>query len=173
MNEALPSPTPVPIHDITGPVWVFPYPVWMVAVAAAAVLAALGLLLWLVFRKRKARPLTPRERALAALAEIRREPSAGDSHVFGIRVSDALRAYVRDQYGLDAVTRTSVEFLEAMRDHVAFTDNERAALSEFLESADLLKYARLEAGSDERQALLDIAGRFVRGEHAVSTEAAR
>ena len=60
-----------------------------------------------------------------------------------------LRTYIRDQHGLDAVTRTSVEFLEVLRDNAAFTHNEKAALSEFLESVDLLKYARLPAAADD------------------------
>ncbi len=86
--------------------------------------------------------LTARERALAALRELRGEASEADPYGFGVRVSDALRTYIRDQHGLDAVTRTSVEFLEVLRDNAAFTDNEKAAISEFLESVDLLKYAR-------------------------------
>ena len=82
-----------------------------------------------------------------------------------MKVSDALRTYIRDQHGLDAVTRTSMEFLEALRDNAAFSDNEKAALSEFLESVDLLKYARqCPPAADDIQSLLDIAERLVRGE---------
>jgi hypothetical protein len=90
-----------------------------------------------------------------------------------VKISDALRTYIRDQHGLDALTRTSVEFLEALRENAAFTDNEKAALSEFLESVDLLKYARLPAAADDIQSLLDIAERLVRGENATQTTAAK
>jgi hypothetical protein len=51
----------------------------------------------------------------------------------------------------------------------AFTDNEKAALSEFLESVDLLKYARQSAGAEEIRSLLEIAERLVRGEKATQT----
>ena len=55
----------------------------------------------------------------------------------------------------------------------AFTDNEKAALSEFLESVDLLKYARQSAAADDIRALLEIAERLVRGEGATQTTVTR
>ncbi|MEI6339210.1 MAG: DUF4381 domain-containing protein [Verrucomicrobiota bacterium] len=164
MMPTQPSAPPAPIHDIAGPVAFFPYPVWVVILAAFGVLAVIGLFVWLTRRKRTARPLTPRQRALAAIEELRRQGAEAEPYAFGVRVSDALRAYIRDQYGLDAVTRTSVEFLEALRNNPAFTANEKGALSGFLESVDLLKYARLSAGADEIKALLDLAERLVHGE---------
>jgi hypothetical protein len=172
MMPAAPPPTPAPIHDIAGPVWLFPYPVWMVIVAALAFLALVGLSFWLTRRKHPARMLTPRERALKAIEDWRRE-APDDSYGFGIKVSDALRTYIRDQHGLDALTRTSVEFLEVLRGDPAFTDNEKAALSEFLESVDLLKYARQSAAADDIRALLEIAERLVRGEGATQTTVTR
>ncbi len=173
MMPTPPQPTPAPIHDIAGPVWLFPYPVWVVVAAALALLALIGLIFWLTRRKRPAALRTPRQRALAALEELRREGPEADSYAFGVKISGALRTYIRDQHGLDALTRTSVEFLEALRENAAFTDNEKAALSEFLESVDLLKYARLPAAADDIQSLLDIAERLVRGENATQTTAAK
>lgn len=169
MMPAIAQPTPAPIHDIAGPVWFFPYPAWMVVAAALAFLALVALLFWLTRRRRPVALLTPRQRALQALEQLRREAPEADSYSFGVKVSDALRTYIRDQHGLDAVTRTSIEFLEILRDNPAFTDNEKAALSDFLESVDLLKYARLPAAADDIQALLDIAERLVRGEQTAST----
>lgn len=168
MTPAIPPPTPAPIHDIAGPVWFFPYPVWMVVAAGLAFLALVGLLFWLTRRRRPAPVLTPRERALKALGQLRGEAPESDSYGFGIKVSDALRTYIRDQHGLDALTRTSIEFLEVLRENPAFTDNEKAALSEFVESVDLLKYARQSAAADEIRSLLEIAERLVRGEHAAA-----
>jgi hypothetical protein len=173
MMPSMPQPTPAPLHDIAGPVWLFPYPVWTVVVAALAFLVLIGLVFWLTRRKRPAPVQTPRQRALAALEALRREGPAADSYAFGVKVSDALRTYIRDQHGLDALTRTSVEFLEALRENAVFTDNEKAALSEFLESADLLKYARLPATAEDIQSLLAIAERLVRGENAIQATAAR
>ena len=156
--------TPAPIHDIAGPVWFFPYPAWMVVAAGLAFLALVGLIFWYTRRRRPAPVLSARERALAALRELRGEASEVDPYGFGVRVSDALRTYIRDQHGLDAVTRTSVEFLEVLRDNAAFTSNEKGAISEFLESVDLLKYARQAAAAEEIRTLLELAERVVRGE---------
>jgi hypothetical protein len=167
-TQPQPSATPAPIHDIAGPVWFFPYPMWMVFAAVAGLLVLTGLIIWLVRRARRARALTPKERALAALTDLQREGGEADPYAFGVRVSDALRAYIRDQHGLDAVTRTSLEFLATLRDNAVFTENEKAALAEFLESADLLKYARQSAGAEEIQTLLSIAERLVRGEKAAA-----
>ncbi len=173
MMPTPPQPTPAPIHDIAGPVWLFPYPVWLVVAAALALLTLIGLVFWLTRRKHPAPVQTPRQRALAALEQLRREGPETDPYAFGVEISDALRTYIRDQHGLDALTRTSVEFLEVLRENAVFTENEKAALSEFLESVDLLKYARLPAAADDIQSLLDIAERLVRGASAILISAAK
>jgi hypothetical protein len=173
MNPPTAPATPAPIHDIAGPVWFFPYPIWMAVAAGLALLILVGLLFWFTRRKRPDPVLGARERALAALRDLRGEASETDPYGFGVRVSDTLRTYVRDQHGLDAVTRTSVEFLEVLRDNAAFSDNEKAAISEFLESVDLLKYARQAAAAAEIQVLLEIAERVVRGESPPQTVVAR
>lgn len=164
MNPTQPAPTPVPIHDITGGLWFFPYPIWVLLVGVLVLGGLIGLVIWLARRARPAKPLTPRQRALRALEELRREGSNADAYAFGVKVSDALRTYIRDQHGQDAVTRTSIEFLESLRNNPVFTDNEKAALAEFLEAVDLLKYARLAAGPEEIQTLLELGERLVQGE---------
>jgi Domain of unknown function (DUF4381) len=174
-NQApqIPQATPAPIHDIAGPLWIFPYPVWMVVLIGLGFLVILGFLIWLLRRRAPVRPLTPRERAQAAIESLRKEGGEGDPYAFGVKVSDALRAYIRDQYKIDATTRTSVEFLESLRDNLVFSANEKAALAEFLESVDLLKYARQEAGSAEIRVLLEIADRLVQGEQPLDKTPAK
>lgn len=165
MNPAAPAPTPVPINDIVGPVWFFPWPVWVVVcVAVAALLLASGVAwgLYLLFTKKKAP--TVREKALAALESLRSTIAGADPYAFGVAVSDAIRNYIHEQHGLHATTQTSLEFLESIRTDPIFTDNEKAGLSVFLENTDLLKYARAEAGESEMIGLLETAGRLVRGE---------
>ncbi|MBE2202819.1 MAG: DUF4381 family protein [Chthoniobacterales bacterium] len=165
MNPAAPSSTPVPIHDIVGPVWFFPWPVWVVVTVSLGVLALVAILVWgvhSVLSRRK--PPTARERALGELEGLRSSVSGADPYAFGIQVSDAIRTYIHDQHGLQATTQTSLEFLEGLRGNPIFTDNEKAGLSVFLEKTDLLKYARAEAGESEMIGLLETAGRLVRSE---------
>ncbi|MFA7343991.1 MAG: DUF4381 family protein [Terrimicrobiaceae bacterium] len=165
MNPAAPAPTPVPIHDIVGPVWFFPWPAWAVACAAlGAVLVVAGLVWGLRSLLGRKKPPTAKERALAALEKLRSTVAGADPYAFGITVSDAIRNYIREQHGLHATTQTSLEFLESIAADPVFSGNEKAGLAVFLEKTDLLKYARAEAGESEMIGLLETAGRLVRAE---------
>ena len=166
MNPAAPSPTPAPLNDIVGPVWFWPYPLWMTLVAGFVVLLILAGLVWLLKKllTRKAVPLTNRQKALAALEALRSGIAGADPYAFGVTVSDAIRSYIRAEHRLGATTQTSLEFLNSIRSNPLFTDNEKSGLTVFLEKTDLLKFARAEAGEREMLDLLDIAARLVRGE---------
>ena len=166
MNPAAPSPTPAPLNDIVGPVWFWPYPLWMTIAAGVALLVILAGIVWLLKKLlvRKAVPLTNRQKALAALEGLRSGISGADPYTFGVTVSDSIRTYIRAEHRLGATTQTSLEFLNSIRGNALFTDNEKAGLTVFLEKTDLLKFARAEAGEREMLDLLDIAARLVRGE---------
>ena len=166
MNPAAPSPTPAPLNDIVGPVWFWPYPLWMTLVAGLVLLLIIAGFVWLLKKllTRKALPLTNRQKALAALEALRRAIAGADPYEFGVTVSDSIRSYIRAEHCLGATTQTSLEFLNSIRGNPLFTDNEKAGLTVFLEKTDLLKFARAEAGEREMLDLLDIAARLVRGE---------
>ena len=166
MNPAAPSPTPAPLNDIVGPVWFWPYPLWMTLVAGFVALLILAGLVWLLKKllTRKPVPLTNRQKALAALEALRSGIAGADPYAFGVTVSDAIRSYIRAEHRLGATTQTSLEFLNSIRSNPLFTDNEKSGLTVFLEKTDLLKFARAEAGEREMLDLLDIAARLVRGE---------
>ena len=166
MNPAAPSPTPASLNDIVGPVWFWPYPLWMTLVAGFVALLILAGLVWLLKKllTRKAVPLTNRQKALAALEALRSGIAGADPYAFGVTVSDAIRSYIRAEHRLGATTQTSLEFLNSIRSNPLFTDNEKSGLTVFLEKTDLLKFARAEAGEREMLDLLDIAARLVRGE---------
>ena len=166
MNPAAPSPTPAPLNDIVGPVWFWPYPLWMTLVAGFIALLILAGLVWLLKKllTRKAVPLTNRQKALAALEALRSGIAGADPYAFGVTVSDAIRSYIRAEHRLGATTQTSLEFLNSIRSNPLFTDNEKSGLTVFLEKTDLLKFARAEAGERDMLDLLDIAARLVRGE---------
>ena len=160
-----PAPTPAPIHDIVGPVWFLPWPLWMVICVAVGAVVLIGLSAWglkvLLTRKR---PLTIKERALASLETLRRNMAGAEPYAFGVAVSDAIRSYIHSQHGLPSTTKTSIEFLDSIRNNHVFTDNEKAGLAIFLEGTDLLKFARADAGESDMIGLLETAGRLVRGE---------
>lgn len=161
-----PTPTPVPLHDIVGPVWYWPYPLWMTLLGAVVLAAVLFLIYRLVkkYLTRKAPPLTNRQKALAALEKLRSGVSGADPYAFGVTVSNAIRRYIQAEYGLEATTQTSIEFLDTLRESPFFSDNEKDGLEVFLSKTDLLKFARSGAPETELLDLLDISARLVRGE---------
>lgn len=158
----MPQSTPAPIHDITGALAIPSYSVPLMIGGATALVVLALLALW-VFRLRTRKPqLTAKQKALAALASLSQAP--GEAYDFGIRVSEVLRTYIRDGFGLDAVNKTSIEFLSSLRDHQVFDTNEKASLAAFLEASDLIKFARKDAVYEELHMLLDTAKRLVNAE---------
>lgn len=155
------------IRDIAPPVDVFPYPVWMVVLAALGVALFVGLVAWVLWRwmkrRRAAPPPTPREVALGQLAELRHEVDTLNPQVFSDEVSKVLRTFLTRQFGLRATRQTSQEFLASLSGGGLFDDERKELLSCFLEKCDLIKFARAEAGAGESCELLDQAVAFVSG----------
>lgn len=164
MNTA--SPTPAPIHDIVGPVWFWPYPLWLTILAGIVALIVLGGILWglrkLLVRKKP--PLTPGQQALAGLDLLRSRIAGAEPYGFGVSVSDVIRGYIQSEHGLHATQQTSLEFLETIGASDVFSENEKAGIAVLLDRTDLLKFARAEAGEPEMLDLLETAVRLVRGE---------
>lgn len=149
------------IRDIKGLVPV-PHEWWwlwaLLAVAAAIVVA-----LWLWRRRKKpvtAPPIvpvvTPLERALRAFQQLRTENPPVE--VFYTRLSDIVRQYIEGQFGLRAPERTTEEFLN----EAPLPPQQMALLGDFLRESDLVKFARLRPGDEDRQRAFTAAEKFVR-----------
>lgn len=157
--------TPPLLEPMHGPVdipWLEP---WQWALLAGAGLLAVAVFVrWLVGRLRR-RPVvvppTPREKAVAALAAARATMDSASPYAFSILISDILRTYAAEQFQVAATTQTSPEFLAALVRRAAVSETDRIALAAFLETCDLVKFARADAGPAECGRLLDEAGAFV------------
>ena len=102
----------------------------------------------MALRRRKRRPVeprrqTPEEIAQAALALLLAEnlPARGLVKEFYLRLTGIVRQYVEDTTGIRAPEQTTEEFLRDMRSRAVFPPERSARLAEFLEAADLVKYA--------------------------------
>ena len=168
LGQAQGSPTPPEIRDIRPPLDVFPYPMWMIVTAgviAMAVLVLIGILIGRAIRNLpKAPPPTPREIALRKLEEAGTRVGDIEPYAFSILVSDILREYVSERFGLHAREQTSPEFLAQAANSPHFTGADKRLLAEFLEHCDMIKFARVAATVDDSRALLVQAVRFVKGE---------
>ena len=118
---------------------------WLAALGIACLLAVVGAV---ALRRRKRRPIEPRrqtaeEIARAALALLLAEnlPGRGLVKVFYLRLTGIVRQYVEDTTGIRAPEQTTEEFLRDMRSRAAFPPERSSQLAEFLEAADLIKYA--------------------------------
>src|SRR5213076_3338501 len=89
-------------HDIAPPVDYSLISPWLIFLGVFVLLTVIGLIVWFVAKsfRRPTPPQLPRERALALLEQTRTQITAIDPYLFSIRVSDILRRYVTEQFGL-------------------------------------------------------------------------
>lgn len=135
--------------------------------AAAAVL--LGASAFFVFRRRRRRASAPPEippwtRAESELAALRVELDAGriGSVAAVARLSDIVRRYLARRFGLSADAMTSQEFFVSMeKPDSPFPPEQRRFLREFLNAADLVKFAGLAAGRERTDAAIARARKLV------------
>jgi len=134
--EPMLPPQPVPQTFAIG---------WSVALVLGVLLAIVAIV---GLRRRKRRPVEPRrqtaeEVAQAALALLLAEnlPGRGLVKEFYLRLTGIVRQYVEDTTGIRAPEQTTEEFLRDMRSRAVFPPERSIRLAEFLEAADLVKYA--------------------------------
>ena len=157
-------------HEIVPPIDYSLTPRWIVFAISFVVLSLIGAVIWWIIRRPKPAPppKLPRQRALEALDLMGDEVERINPYEFSIRLSDILRRFVTEQYGLPLTRQTSVEFLEQLARNAQFSGDEKTLLQDFLNRCDLIKFARYQATSADSQMLLEEAMRFVKGGQVVA-----
>jgi len=142
-------------------------PWWIAGAAGLLLLGALGFVAWR--RRRRAVPhreavaLPPHVKAQRALARLRTAPRGTPAQVAGfyVEVSDVLRTYLEERFGLRAPERTTEEFLRDLEAGDQLAREHRAELERFLSQCDLVKFAAATPGEPEHLATFALAEAFV------------
>jgi hypothetical protein len=145
----------------TIPWWVFPVGILLVAAAAA------GYFHWRKRRARKAAvrevPPLPHEVAYREIERLLADRliEKGEAKLFYLRLSNILRHYIEDRFGLRAPERTTEEFLVELRHGVTFDQRHKDLLKSFLRHCDMVKFAELQPTADEVDGAIGACRRFV------------
>lgn len=158
------------IRDLKDPVGLPRSYRWLFYLVPAVLAAAGGA--WLLYRKfarperREPPPPPPRpahEIALEELERIREAdlPGRGLVKEYYSRVSDAVRRYLENRFGLRAPERTTEEFLQEMATTSHLSGDQQNLVTAFLAEADLVKFARYGPTEKEMAGVFAAAVRLV------------
>ena len=136
-----------------------------IAAALLVVLGLLGLLVYLVkylARRVREHRMSPIERAWAELDRLLKKglPGRGRYKDFYVELTMVVRRYIQRKYGISAPHMTTEEFLRTAKP----SDD----LRRFLESADLVKFAGVEATPDMADAATESARSYIRSDDAAN-----
>jgi len=126
----------------------------IVAAALLALVLAAALALWIFLRRRGRRaapPVPPWVRARHELETLRSEAaSRGYPAERGVsRLTDIVRGYLEERFAIPAPARTTPEFIRKVESGSSpLGADDRKFLRDFMESADLVKFARSPARAD-------------------------
>jgi hypothetical protein len=152
------------IRDIKPPMAIANVWEWLAWAVGLLAVLAISYFAWRYWRKRRSRipeePPVPAyvraklklEEALAFIAQ----PKA-----FCILVSDTIRSYLEEQFDFQAPERTTEEFLRELSTTDLLVPEQKESLGKFLESCDLVKFAKYEPGEPELRELHSSAVRLV------------
>ncbi len=110
------------------------------------VLAVLALVIWLICKTHEqiqVRKMSPKERAMRELSKLLGKHLVEKQKVkeFYLELTMIVRRYIERSYGVRAPEQTTEEFLEAVAQSQIFKPKTVEILKEFLEAADLVKFA--------------------------------
>lgn len=158
------------IEDVEGPVSL---PVSYALIAGTGIslglfiLAMVFLFLWLRGRKRgKSIEVSLRpahEIAYEQLENLRYEELRTDEEIerFYVTLSDIVRHYLENRFGLRAPEMTTEEFLVAVSGEETLVEEHQCLLEDFLEHCDLVKFARYGPEKSEMAGAYSAARRLV------------
>ena len=152
------------IRDIKPPVPVPDPWFWIWLAVAFAIAAAAAFFGWRYWRKQQSlKPAIPpvpahvraKQKLQGALALLH------DPRLFCTLVADTIRIYLEERFRYHAPDRTTEEFMTELQASHHMTPDQKESLAGFLQSCDLVKFARYEPAETELRALLESALRLI------------
>ena len=142
----------------------------LLALALAALVAAVALVVFLVrlaVRKVREHRMSPIERAWVELDRLLQKglPGRGRYKDFYVELTMVVRRYVQRKYGVKAPHLTTEEFLRDSR-IIELSNNRIGELKAFLESADMVKFAGVQATPEMADAATESARGYLKGDDA-------
>jgi hypothetical protein len=149
---------------------------WKLASFVALILSGAAVLAFVIFkiisfaaRKVKEHRMSPIERAWVELDRLLLKglPGRGRYKDFYVELTMVVRRYVQRKYGIKAPHLTTEEFLLQFRDAGAVG---RDALAKFLESADMVKFAGVEANPEMAEEATESARGYLKDDSSSGRE---
>ncbi len=165
LADLAPMLPPRPLERASSWKWL-----WLVVPIALAI----GWVVWTRKHRTKQEsgppPLSPTEIAHRALAELLAEnlPSQGRVQEFYIRLTGIVRVYIEGTTGVRAPEQTTEEFLRTMHSRDLFSLAQSVRLQEFLEAADMVKYAGQQPNPEQIELSIARAREFVQMQSTTS-----
>jgi hypothetical protein len=174
LPSTAPAVAPVPVNpapsglqddidDIRPPYFYLHSWFWLWSTLGIFALIALAILLWRLFRpQRQLSPKTAYELALEKLEQARALLREDQAMPYAVAVSETIRSYLSQRFQSPSTRRTTEEFLRIMEvDPAAHLAEHRDLLRGFLQSCDLVKFARYQPTLAELDEVQQSAFRFV------------
>lgn len=144
-------------------------PRWIYVTAGVTALALIGLLSFMLVRRKASEPaprIPPWVVALTDLKSLRKEFSGGGMCPLECvsSLTDIVRNYLEDRFSIHAPRQTTNEFLRNLESSDSPLKNtDRNFLSEFMTAADMVKFARWDAPRETIDETIDRASDLVTG----------
>ena len=152
------------IRDIKPPIEISSGYAWLWQLLILLAVAVAAFLLWRWWKNRKTNIVLPPP----VPAHVRAKQKLEEALVlitqpkpFVIAVSDTARTYLEERFDFHAPERTTEEFLHELQGTDLLLPDQKESVGDFLESCDLVKFAKYEPGENELRELHSSALRLV------------
>lgn len=164
ITNATPQNAATDIRDIKPPIEISDGLAWLWWTLAILAVVIAVILIWQWWQKRKTfvpvvPPVPAHVRAKQKLAEALALIS--QPKPFVTAVSDTARFYLEERFQFRAPERTTEEFLRELGGTKLLLPEQKESLGDFLESCDLVKFAKYEPGETELRGLHGSAVRLI------------